>query len=35
MLDGSSNGLDGIAYTENQANDLAKALIEGIMKLGT
>jgi hypothetical protein len=31
-LDGG-NGIDGIAYTENQAIDLAKTLIEGVITL--
>lgn len=33
ILDGSSTGLVGVAYTQNQANDLAKALIDGLIEL--
>ncbi len=36
MLDGSEkNGIVGVAYTQNQAVDLAKALLDGLNELWT
>jgi hypothetical protein len=31
MLDGSEDGLVGVAYTDNQATDLAKALVSELI----